>query len=177
MIKWAKEAIHDPLIDQLVNDPDYRICKNGKIWGKIPLSGPKSSSKTYPWRVVGTQRGGYRLVRYRGKIIRIHRVIYRKFVGKLGRFKEVNHKNGNKSDNRVQNLELMTSKQNIDHAIKYLHHKGTAILSSKLNPTKVIEIRNFLKDGYSHRKLGSIYHVHHSIISDIKNKKIWKHVK
>lgn len=49
----------------------------------------------------------------------VHRLVAEAFLGSLNGY-EVNHKNGDKTDNRVANLELVTSKENTDHSISEL---------------------------------------------------------
>lgn len=54
-----------------------------------------------------------------------HRVVWRFFNGDIPLGMTINHKNGNKSDNRPENLELATYSDQIKHAIHTLgHHKN-----------------------------------------------------
>lgn len=56
---------------------------------------------------------GYRcLSNHKGKQVREHRVIMEEFLGrKLFVDENVHHKNGNKADNRIENLELWATNQ------------------------------------------------------------------
>jgi hypothetical protein len=65
---------------------------------------------------------GYQVVRVtidrKKYTFRPHREVAKAFIPNPDNKPQVNHINGNKSDNRVANLEWCTNKENADHAIK-----------------------------------------------------------
>lgn len=54
------------------------------------------------------------------KIIHVHRLVAALFIGDVLN-KEINHIDGNKENNNVENLEICTHKQNMEHAFSVLH--------------------------------------------------------
>lgn len=54
----------------------------------------------------------------KSKSVRLHRLVAETFVENPSELPEVNHKNGNKKDNRVSNLEWVTHTDNIEHSMK-----------------------------------------------------------
>jgi len=105
----------------------------------------------------------------------IHRLVALSFIDNTENKPQINHKDGNKSNNLVENLEWCTAKENSIHAIKLglsgqapgeMHHM------SKLKLNDVLEIREN-KDNLSQRKMAVIYGISQTQISRILNNKRW----
>lgn len=120
----------------------------------------------------------------RGGDAAIHRLVAKAFIPNPKNKKQVNHKNCNKLDNRVENLEWVTPKENIKHMLKNGRHdnhkKYMSIKSSgegnpkaKLTDKIVIEIRS---SKVSSKDLADKYGVSAGSINAIKRRYTWRHV-
>jgi len=81
--------------------------------------------------------------------VKVHRVVAAAFIGPCPKDKQVNHKNGDKANNHVENLEYMTQSENNHHAYDTgLKHAlyGEDVSGSKLTEENVHEIRKMLAD-------------------------------
>lgn len=59
---------------------------------------------------------GYLCVQMQDKTIPVHRLVAEKYIPNPEGKPQVNHKDGNKRNNHVSNLEWVTMKENLDHA-------------------------------------------------------------
>lgn len=92
----------------------------------------------------------------------VHRLVAQSHIDNPNNLPCVNHKNGNKHDNRVDNLEWVTHKQNTQHLFGKLGHKnklGKKILCVEKNivfdsSTKAAEWLNRTKYGHSKQVRG-----------------------
>lgn len=108
--------------------------------------------------------------------IAVHRLVAEAFICNPENKPTVNHISGVKSDNRVENLEWNTWEENERHSQETgLKPRGEAHPNSKLNKTKVSEIRR-LYPSMTQVELGMKYGVNHRTIGNILNYKTWRHV-
>lgn len=98
----------------------------------------------------------------------VHRLVAAHWVPNPNNFPEVNHKQGIKTDNRATELEWITHLENIRHAYKVLK-VNSGLKSHKSKFTKD-DVLNIYASPKTHRELGRLYNVSHSVIGFIKRK-------
>lgn len=125
---------------------------------------------------------GYKLIsvnRPKRKNHYVHRLVAEAFVPNPDGKGEVNHIDGNKSNNRASNLEWTTLQENRDHSKRVgLTLKGEELASSKLTEDAVREIRRIIaQDPMTNKtELGKRYGVNCTAIIKVVKRQRWKHV-
>ena len=108
--------------------------------------------------------------------IYVHQLVAETFILNPENKPEVNHKDGNKLNNWVNNLEWVTHSENLKHAYKIgLHtHKGINHLWHKLSENDVLCIHGLYLNGMKQKEIGMLYNITQGNIFHIVNGKTWK---
>ena len=121
----------------------------------------------------------------KSRLFNIHRLLGIHFIPNPQNKPQVNHKDGNKLNNSLDNLEWVTHKENAIHAYKNgltpkppgHKEKGTERYNSILNNGRVMCIRKLFKMNiYTQRQLGDLYGVSRSGIQQVTRRVTWKHI-
>lgn len=124
---------------------------------------------------------GYLTARIGGSTKKIHTLIAKTFINNPLNKPQINHIDGDKTNNNVSNLEWCTAKENSMHAFNIgirSGNKGESHPLRKLHETDILIIREAWEVfGYgSQSKMANYYKVQFSIISAICRKAKWNHV-
>ena len=149
----------------------YGASRDGRIWSRKRVGGQGSLQRE--WRELKQANvRGYGQVGAHGDDghleSRVHRLIAITFIGPIPKNMEINHKNGNKRDNSVENLEIVTHQENMVHSlitgIRVPAH-GEKHHWSKISDAKVLEIKTLYESGhYTQRELAKMFGVAQSHI-------------
>ncbi len=104
---------------------------------------------------------------------KVARLLMEAFFGESGLV--VNHKDSNKLNDNINNLEYCTQKQNVRHA----HENGRVIhnkirgwnKNTKIQTSDFEQIFELRSRGYSQLEIGEMFRVHPSLISRVLNNK------
>jgi hypothetical protein len=111
------------------------------------------------------------------KYLLVHRLVAAAFIGSLGD-KQINHKDGVKTNNAVENLELVSAKENMAHSIEVLGNSraGERHRLAKLKDSDIPVIIERKSRGETCKSLARAFGVSPMAISLICRGKTWKHV-
>ena len=99
-------------------DEDYLVSPGGQVF----------SAKTNKIMKQSMDRYGYKYISLKGKIQKkkkVHRLVAETFIPNPENKPQINHKNGIKIDNRVENLEWCTQSENSKHIFDVLDSDGS----------------------------------------------------
>ncbi len=153
----------------------YSISREGSVWSDYvnrPLK-PFTDSGGPGYVRVGLLRDG------KQRLVGLHRLLAIVFLPGYHPSFQVNHKNGVKTDNRLENLEWCTPKYNLDHARSTglrVQACGEAQGNSKLTAPDVRKIRELFRGGLSQNAIARSYGVSRGCICGITQGLTWVHV-
>lgn len=173
----------------ITNSDHYAISNIGRVkrlerivWCKVNngysvykeklLSPSTNNSKGYS-RIVINYLDGTKV--YEG----IHRLVAKEFIPNKDNLPQVNHINGIKTDNRVENLEWCTPSYNTRHSIDVLGIKrwknGSNCNFAILTEEQVKQIPKLLET-LNRAEIAKLFNVASTTITEICNKRSWRHL-
>ena len=163
----------------------YAITEDGRVWSHPREIVVKIGNKFLKPSVSSST--GYKTLtlklRNEHKTHSIHRLLAQTFLPNPDNKPYVNHKDGNKINNSLSNLEWCTEKENSQHAwqtglMNYPYdRKGEKNNTAKLKDIDVITIRLMWNRGFTNQsQIARDFGVKHSTINDIVHNRHWKHL-
>lgn len=155
----------------------YLINRNGEVFS--------IRSKIIMKTRIGTDGYVFINLKVKGKNYtkKIHRLVALTLIENPFNLPQINHKDGNKTNNNVNNLEWVNAKQNCLHAINTNlrnSFKEENNIKCKLNRNTVIKIKEILKEKdnkkLSYKQIGDMFNISFRTIWDIHKKRTWRDV-
>ena len=165
--KGMSQDMYDFILDNFYRIPDINIDTG-------VITTPKGTNGTI------CTSTGYLRAKLNKKTIQVHQLLAVLYYGEDCIGKQVNHLDGNKVNNKKENLELCTQYENITHAIGTGLYEGSmsALREASMSKRKLTDDNvRFIRDNYdkaigdnsrlSARKLGKMMGVNHRAILDV----------
>jgi len=168
--------LEDEIWKEIPRLPSYEVSNMGRV------RRVDRGRRTSPGRIrkIRISECGYPQINVYRKNERIHRLVLETFVGPCPTGLCSNHKNGIKTDNRLENLEWITNIENVRHAEKKgltTHPVGEKSYRSKLKNGEVYLIKKLLSENkFAHRFIGKMFRVTKENICSIKYGNTWTSV-
>lgn len=152
----------------------YRIYSNGRIYSEFinRYITPTEDSSNYLQNTLVDDNGNR-------KTIKTHRLVAMAFLPNPENLPDVNHKDFNRKNNNVGNLEWCTEKYNTQYTALYNidNNKESYMKLSPLTEEQVLLIPTLLNYGFSVKLISKLYKVGHITIRNIITGKTWRWLK
>ena len=179
------------IVELWVNIPEMEKYYQASNKGRI-----RSKDRSMPWK---SKTGTLHIRNVKGKILSparckylqvhlsinnkhymryVHRLVALCWIPNLDKFPEVDHINGDRYDNSIDNLRWVMHNTNIQASYNNLQHKhGEVSCKAKLSENQMFEIRNiYERKKLSQQKIGELYGISQTQVGHIVRGVRWKRV-
>ena len=172
----VRKKIDESFVSNLIKRGILKLDKNGEIWRQYHIRPHDKQLIKIKIRKIGhISQYGYKDISVphnrKKYTFRAHRIIWVYHHGRIPEGKVINHIDGNRTNNRIENLEVVTYSENTIHSFK------NNLRVIKLTSDEVSEMKYLLKIGYPVKFLSKKYNISTQHVIKIKNGKSWSFVK
>lgn len=164
----------------------YMVSDLGRIKSIFrQVHGLGGKTHSFPEKLLSHQidKFGYHRVPLRknskAKYFSVHRLVARHFISNPFNLPQVNHKKGNKSDNRATELEWCTASQNKKHSYDEFNHarmRGERNGMTKITPEIIQSVKEAYKQLQSFNLTGKLFGISNTHAWRIVRNKTWEHL-
>lgn len=168
----------------------YQISSFGRVksLGRLDAQGHKRKEKLLSLRktIKKGMRGYYLSVILHSKPhksnCKVHRLVAEEFLPNPLNYKQVNHIDGDKSNNHYKNLEWCSQSQNSQHAhdtglvipAKGVSHGRNKLTEEQVKELYLSKLKGVNREDFVAQELGRVYGVNGRMILSIYRKEAWK---
>ena len=152
-------------------------------FGQVKRVGRKRGAVVGRILCQGDDRDGYPSVELRDRfgcrhsMQRVHKLVTAAFIGKRPSALVTNHKDGNKRNNHVGNLEYVTPLQNSLHQNAHrLRAYGERNAMTTLRASEIITVRALVAGGMMQKDVAKMFRMSPSGLNGIVQRKTWRHL-
>lgn len=156
---------------QINHFPNYQITDSGEV---LKTNGEIKASSI--------DKKGYHHITLSNKgnktTFLLHKLVALHFIPNINNLPQINHIDGNKSNNCKDNLEWVNGSTNIIHSFNngLSDYKGEKNGRAKLTNNQIKEIKKLINNKIKLKDIALQFNVHPNTISEIKRNKKWKHI-
>lgn len=150
---------------------EYEVSNLGNVRRKS--KNIKASVSPHGYKTLSLCKNGITYTRI------VHRLVAQAFIPNPENKEQVNHKDCNKTNNTLENLEWVTVGENIQHAVdnnRYREQNGEKNNNNKLSEQDVLKIRELFSSGKTTYSIHKEFfpQLHQQTIYKITQNKLWK---
>jgi len=160
------------MLKEIKKNPNYLVDEQGFVYnlkGDLKFTRPN--------------RDGYNTVNLwnnnKPTCYAVHRLVAEAFIPNPDNKPCVNHKDCNKMNNRVDNLEWCTYSENLRHAIDndlITYHKGENVSTSKITDEQAHEVCRMMQEGYRNKEIVNKLKISNDTVKNIRGRRCWNHI-
>jgi hypothetical protein len=159
--------------------PEYEISERGDLRRAQDGHGTRAGRAIKPWR--DRKTGYFQASLWRGNVghrTTIHRLVALTFLGEPPSPKHVvAHSDGSRDNNHWSNLRWATQRENVADTVRHgTHNRGSRNGQAKLDMICIVAIRKMAAMCIPQRVAADGFGICHQTVSDIVNRRRWRHV-